>query len=340
MPEDNPFRRAIESVLPSAPVSGAPLPGHSDEPPEGVFAMAVSILWGVLAFACGFESVVYFNAWMGSGNIQDAVIAGIDLFLCFALGMLAVILWKRRNWLPQSVAASAAAVAANPTIWVAVVLVMLIISGLPRLQTPQIPAEEIAAAVVRQMPLAGSGQAAVQSGRTDNLPLPATVDEAKRIIDVIIPELSSILNDGDGIDIYHRIQNFNDINNALSKGGGSAAQQFIANDVAILGKFQQEIAAFRIRHKLDGAVVDWLLGDTKNIEQMRGSIQNLSSSFENVGTPLTTTQNNASGLVNAGEQIGRFLSDPWPRFAEWFNDTNGRIQTIGVKYKDWLRGAR
>ena len=108
----------------------ASLPGHSDEPPKGVFAMAVSILWGVLAFAFGFESVVNFNEWLHpNGSAQDAVIAGVDLVLCFALGILAVTLWKARTWLPHRAANSAIAVSTNPFVWVAVSLIMLIISG-------------------------------------------------------------------------------------------------------------------------------------------------------------------------------------------------------------------
>jgi hypothetical protein len=132
-------------------------PGHSDEPPKGVFAMAIAILWGVLAFAFGFEAVVNFNNWLRPlGDTQDAIIAAVDLILCFALGVLAVILWKARDWLPRRVAESAIAVSTNPSVWVAVALVILIISALPQLRLPPekaIPtADEIAKAVIRELP--------------------------------------------------------------------------------------------------------------------------------------------------------------------------------------------
>jgi hypothetical protein len=113
----------------------AALPGHTDEPPRGIFTMAVSILWGVLAFAFGFEAVVNFNDWMRpAGTAQDAAIAGIDIVSCVALGIFAVILWKAKDWLPKRVADSAIAVSTNPSIWVAVALVLLIISTLPQLR--------------------------------------------------------------------------------------------------------------------------------------------------------------------------------------------------------------
>jgi hypothetical protein len=149
-PLDGSLSLAIESTE-------LPLPGHSDEPPKGVFAMAVAILWGVLAFATGFEAVVNFNAWLRpGGDTQDAIIAGVDLVLCFALGILAVILWKARGWFPKRVAYSAIAVSTSPSVWVAVVLVILVISALPQLQlrsqkVDQTP-DEIAAAVVRALP--------------------------------------------------------------------------------------------------------------------------------------------------------------------------------------------
>src|SRR5271169_2215465 len=141
-----------EPAVPPSPIS--PLPGHSDEPPKGVFAMGISILWGVLAFACGFEAVVNFNGWLATGSIQNVIIAAVDLVLCFALGLLAVILWQRREWLPQRAAESARAISVNPSVWVAVVLVMLIISAPPQLrQSASAPtAEEIAKAVVRELP--------------------------------------------------------------------------------------------------------------------------------------------------------------------------------------------
>jgi hypothetical protein len=138
-------------------LSAAPLPGHGDEPPKGVFAMAVSILWGVLAFGFGFEAVVNFNDWLRpAGSTQDAIIAGVDLILCFALGVLAVILWKARDWLPRRVADSAIAVSTNPSVWVAVALVILILSALPQLrlqpQKAAPTADEIATAVARALP--------------------------------------------------------------------------------------------------------------------------------------------------------------------------------------------
>ncbi len=145
MPEEENPRSSLRDILGAG---RAPLPGHSDEPPKGIFTMAVSILWGVLAFACGFESVVSFNAWMASRSLQDAVISVIDLVLCFALGALAVTLWKRKEWLPQRVSASAKAVAANPVVWVAVVLVMLVISARNQ---PQLSADDIAKAVAAQL---------------------------------------------------------------------------------------------------------------------------------------------------------------------------------------------
>jgi hypothetical protein len=138
-------------TLPSA----TSLPGHSDEPPKGIFAMGVSILWGVLAFAFGFEAVVNFNDWLRpTGSTQNAIIAGIDLVLCFCLGVLAVILWKARDWLPRRVADSAIALSTNPSIWVAVALVILILSVRPQLQIQKaVPtADEIAAAVARALP--------------------------------------------------------------------------------------------------------------------------------------------------------------------------------------------
>ncbi|HEV2188963.1 MAG TPA: hypothetical protein VGR70_17270 [Stellaceae bacterium] len=122
--------------MPSSLPSDASLPGHGDEPPTGFFAMSVAILWAVLAFACGFEAIVYFNSWIVSRNFQDALVSGVDLVLCFALGGIALTLWQRREWLPQRIAEAARAVALNPAVWVAVVLIIL---------APQIWSQKIAA---------------------------------------------------------------------------------------------------------------------------------------------------------------------------------------------------
>jgi len=72
-----------------------------------------------------------------------------------------VILWKARDWLPKQVADSAIAVSTNPSAWVAVALVILIISALPQLLQPQKAsptADEIANAVVRAMPSGANEQ--------------------------------------------------------------------------------------------------------------------------------------------------------------------------------------
>ena len=129
---------SLEQSSPRVIETEPPLPGHSDEPPKGMFAMGVAILWAVLAFAFGFEAVVNINDWLRpAGGTPDAILAGVDLVLCFALGILAVILWKARDWLPKQVADSAIAVSTNPSAWVAVALVILIISALPQLLQPQ-----------------------------------------------------------------------------------------------------------------------------------------------------------------------------------------------------------
>jgi hypothetical protein len=114
------------------PVEHQPLPSH-EEIPTGFFALFIAILWAVIAFAFGFEVVVTFNDWLLRGDKAAIAVAGMDIVLCFAFAAIALVLWKRRDWLPERFAQTAIAVATNAYAWVAVSLVTLVVLSLPHL---------------------------------------------------------------------------------------------------------------------------------------------------------------------------------------------------------------
>jgi hypothetical protein len=154
-----------QSSEPSPSITGAAsLPGHADESPRTYFTMFVAFLWGVLALGFGLEAVVHFNGWLATRSTQEAGIAGVDVILGLFLGMVAVSLWLRKDWLPQRVTSAAIAVSTNPTVWVAVALVVLIISARP-MTTPPISADDIARSVVAA--LQGINTAAPKTDRVE-----------------------------------------------------------------------------------------------------------------------------------------------------------------------------
>ena len=122
---------ADDSNTDRATTVSASLPGH-DELPSNWFFLAVSILWAIFSFAFGFEAVVNFDGWLIEGKTWVGAVSLIDLVGCLFTASLALILWKRKEWLPKKFAETSADAATNAYVWFGVLGLTVIVSLLPR----------------------------------------------------------------------------------------------------------------------------------------------------------------------------------------------------------------
>lgn len=103
--------------------------------PEGWRSLGVSILFGIFAFAFGFEAVVNFNDWLLGQGPSYLAVSIADAAVCLVLSAVALIAWKGREILPAKVIHSLSTVANNGFVWLGSLLAIFIILAMPNFIT-------------------------------------------------------------------------------------------------------------------------------------------------------------------------------------------------------------
>jgi hypothetical protein len=103
--------------------------------------------------------------------------------------------------------------------------------------------------------------------------IPATKAGLTNILDNVLPELSGILS-GDGVkarDAYLDLPRITA--KLLVNDGRDAADKKVAQSINAMDTFIQDITSFQNRHRLDSALIEWLLGDWNVLQHMSDSAQ-------------------------------------------------------------------
>jgi hypothetical protein len=161
--------------------------------PENWRSLGVSILFGIFAFAFGFEAVVNLNSGLLGEGAAYYFVAVADAVMCLFLAAIALLILRGRAVLPAALFSSAQRISQNAYIWVGSIIAIFIVLALPHLLS------QISALVVASKSPTAAEIAAL-------IPKPPTAEEIARALVLLLPKANGTAPSLSASDLTRAIQ--------------------------------------------------------------------------------------------------------------------------------------